>query len=365
MKKIMSLMLSALFAITLSMPAEAQELFVEEKTSKMDPDLYASEIIHAYIDMNIKDVSKEDVFFLTQGFSVEGNTEPRNRTYFLFENEDCIGKLVVSFVNGEYISNFVLSDIPILSEAYKNNKGIILISDTESAYVATNSQIFCLYGVLAGEYIDETCMNYTAKNNSFSLINLNNIEYKISDTGMRAGNGRRLDIEFVDNDSLPEAPNGICWIAVVSSIANYRTNSSYLYSAENLYYAIYNTYHPLVGGEFPHGNETWIKYAYMYLGVTVQDYDDGMRYSAVKAKIDAGIPIHADITTATGSPSHSVAICGYQSASGAGYFYILMDPNEDNYVTISLPSSGSTTFTYNPGNSNNNPIYTNWFRSFY
>lgn len=68
----------------------------------------------------------------------------------------------------------------------------------------------------------------------------------------------RLDVPVVGNMSVDGV--GICWAAVVSSIAAYRTDAVAL-SALNLYNILDDKY---LGS--PTGNVTWVKRAFNYYG---------------------------------------------------------------------------------------------------
>ena len=260
----------------------------------------------------------------------------------------------------------IAEPVPIPARSARHNPATIekyfFWKILHSVYILSNNSIFCIYGLLAGEFVDCSVLNDIEFTSPIYNIFLNDIGYVRNRASIMAGNGNRLDVDIVENYTPTEegTPAGTCWLSVVSSIASFRTNVANAYDTSQVYYGLYNVYGQ---SEYPHGSVTWIKRAYSYLALlNVQHYSNSMLYSAVKAKIDAGIPIHADITTSSGNTSHSVAICGYQSASGAGYFYILMDPNKSSYVTVSLTSSSATTFTYA---TTYGYTFTNWYRSFY
>ena len=86
----------------------------------------------------------------------------------------------------------------------------------------------------------------------------------------------------------------------------------------------------------------------------------GSNYDSVKTRIQNNRPIYASLKTADGENAHAVVICGYQAYNGGYHYYILMDPNRPQKVTVQIPSSTATTFTYASGEH----TYTNWYRQF-
>ncbi len=98
---------------------------------------YANEVIAEYISISMEIVDETDTFFLTQGYRVINNPDPNSRTFFLFQNGKCMGKLVATYVNGEYASSFTPYEIPAVTEAYENNEPFALIANNYALVLVT------------------------------------------------------------------------------------------------------------------------------------------------------------------------------------------------------------------------------------
>lgn len=356
MKKIICVLLGLMVCVSMAMPTFATENSIEGKQfSAVNVDSYAKEIIYTYLEINIPYNLSKDNYFITQGFSVEENSDKNSRTYFLFKNTDCIGALCATYIDGEYASSFQLCNLPLLTTALETKSSVSLFVLDNSVYLLSDNSVFCIYGSDVGKnYLQKPIENIlkNKKSETLTLTKLDNTKINRSESVI---DGTTILIDNVGNHTMDETGKGICWLAVASSIGSHRTNSS-APDADDLFYDLYDAY----GDEYPHGSETWIKRAYSFLGVSVQTSNIGMMYLSVKSYIDQNIPIHADIKDYYEEYVHSVAICGYSSNSG-NYFYQLMDPNVLNgYVTASVSTTTSRDFTY----TTHYCTYTDWYRNF-
>ncbi len=85
MKKIISIIISLAFILIMATTVVAvDDIYTVELSSGIEMDVYANEIIHAYIDMNVPNISEVDSFFITPGFVTDENLSATSKIYFLF-----------------------------------------------------------------------------------------------------------------------------------------------------------------------------------------------------------------------------------------------------------------------------------------
>ena len=313
---------------------------------------YANEVIAEYIPISMKTIDETDTFFLTQGYRVINNPDPNSRTFFLFQNGKCMGKLVATYVNGEYASSFTPYEIPAVTEAYENNEPFALALEGYSIMLITAEKAEIISGSdeLFAEI--EIADDLQTSNTEYSVIICSAIANTFYGDSVNVADNVILNLPHVSNYTFPNG-TGLCWAASISSICAYQTNTSPM-SALDLYNALDEMY---VGT--PAGNTWWEPLAFDYLGIDSRT-DGSLYFSRVAELLRKDIPIYVSLTDGN-SHYHGVALCGYINVpNSTSYKYKLMDPNVSSYGTTYVISTSNQNFTYVEGYT-----YTTWRYSIY
>ena len=349
MKKVISLFICVLMCVLNVTPALAN-IIGQTDNINIKRDDYAQEIIKTYIEVST-DASENDIFNLSQAYTVNNDEKNDNRIYFLFKNGICIGQLSVAFINNRFTSTFFSYDIPVITTAYKNSTSFSLWSKGESLFFVSENAINLLNGpsITSNKLVLPTDINST-----YSMLNLSSISYLPSNE-TRVIDELILDVIYRSNYELSNG-HGICWAACDASIGEYHTGTRL--TAYQLYIYLSDLYN-----DQPEGNEQWKKRAIRYYGLTPVYQNNGLSLTTTLSRLNEGKPIHAGIERSSASTTHGVVICGYKTVNNStNYCLKLMDPNVDaNIWTEPMPYNASaadfvytTTYTY---------VYDNWLNS--
>lgn len=299
---------------------------------------YANEVIAEYIPISMETIDETDTFFLTQGYRVINNPDPNSRTFFLFRNGKCEGKLTASYVNGEYASSFTQYEIPAVTEAYENNEPFALALEGYSIMLITAEKAEIISGSdeLFAEI--EIADDLQTSNTEYSVIICSAIANTFYGDSVNVADNVILNLPHVSNYTFPDG-TGLCWAASISSICAYQTNTSPM-SALDLYNALDEMY---VGT--PMGFDLWEKRAFAYFDISAK-YDTSLSFTQTATLLRADKPIYISLTDGN-SHYHGVALCGYINVpNSTSYKYKLMDPNVSSYGTTYVISTNSNNFTY-------------------
>lgn len=289
---------------------------------------------------------------MTQGYRVINNPDPNSRTFFLFRNGKCEGKLTASYVNGEYASSFTQYEIPAVTEAYENNEPFALALEGYSIMLITAEKAEIISGSdeLFAEI--EIADDLQTSNTEYSVIICSAIANTFYGDSVNVADNVILNLPHVSNYTFPNG-TGLCWAASISSICAYQTNTSPM-SALDLYNALDEMY---VGT--PMGFDLWEKRAFAYFDISAK-YDTSLSFTQTATLLRADKPIYISLTDGN-SHYHGVALCGYINVpNSTSYKYKLMDPNVSSYGTTYVISTSNQNFTYVEGYT-----YTTWRYSIY
>ena len=336
MKKLLSIILCAIMLIATASSAFANEPINDNVNVGLEA--YANEVIAEYIHISVETIDEADTFFLTQGYRVINNPDPNSRTFFLFQNGKCMGKLVATYVNGEYASSFTPYEIPAVTEAYENNEPFALALEGYSIMLITAEKAEIISGSdeLFAEI--EIADDLQTSNTEYSVIICSAIANTFYGDSVNVADNVILNLPHVSNYTFPNG-TGLCWAASISSICAYQTNTSPM-SALDLYNALDEMY---VGT--PMGFDLWEKRAFAYFDISAK-YDTSLSFTQTATLLRADKPIYISLTDGN-SHYHGVALCGYINVpNSTSYKYKLMDPNVSSYGTTYVISTNSNNFTY-------------------
>lgn len=263
-----------------------------------------------------------------------------------------MGKLVATYVNGEYASSFTPYEIPAVTEAYENNEpfalalegcSIMLITAEKAEIISGSDELFAEI---------EIADDLQTSNTEYSVIICSAIANTFYGDSVNVADNVILNLPHVSNYTFPDG-TGLCWAASISSICAYQTNTSPM-SALDLYNALDEMY---VGT--PMGFDLWEKRAFAYFDISAK-YDTSLSFTQTATLLRADKPIYISLTDGN-SHYHGVALCGYINVpNSTSYKYKLMDPNVSSYGTTYVISTNNQNFTYVEGYT-----YTTWRYSIY
>ena len=338
----MSLVLAVVMLVCM-MPGAAANVTDDEASNSTARDEYAEEMAQLYV--SIKSKSSLPQLYLSQGFEIKNSDDENKRIYFVFEQDKCIGQMIVTYLDGRFVSNYTHMDIPTISDAYSDQEEFALVTQDQALWYQSAEKTVVLqnYGGTNGV---APLYSQRSVNKAESII-LHKISSGVSarsappygsDFGNSPTSGYgHLDVPFVFIAKSPDTGEGLCWIASASSLIAYRKQEEPL-SVLEIYNALKKEYN-----DIPRGS--WINRIWRLYNVSVTEHSQGLLYDEAKAILQEEKPIMVsiyssnDITTAV---AHAVVLCGYQEAQGGYRFYEYLDSNNESGTTTLTAASNSS-----------------------
>lgn len=328
-KKIMSLVLALVMCVGLAVPAFAANISTDVYVCGDDElDEYAEKMAKLYVPMKLESGSTE--VYLSQAFKIIGNDDNNKRIYFIFDGNMCVAEMIVTYLDGEFVSSYTHGDIPVITEAYCKSEPFYLEVSDEGLYYCSGERMVDLYhpeakagfSAYSSQY-DVSCGLDLTQSITLRRLVIEPAAASLS-YGSDFGNTLtdawgHLDVPFVANAVSPDTGAGLCWAAAASSLAAYRLNETPL-SAVALYQAIETPEHP-------HPNANQIGLVWKYYGITCTNYRRNFYFADVQAKIKELKPGFVMLTNDNKTAAHAVVICGWASAQGGFYFYEILNSN--------------------------------------
>lgn len=127
-KNIIAGFLGIVIALSLLLPVSVSAL------QNVDYDAYALSAAEGYAQMcEITD----EYAYLSQDYEIENSLNTGNRIYFLFDGEECIGRIIVTFINNEFSSNFIQEKLTVISDLYRDGIPFKVVALDESLLIQT------------------------------------------------------------------------------------------------------------------------------------------------------------------------------------------------------------------------------------
>lgn len=360
MKKFVFMFLALAMCLSLSAPAFAAESIDDPNASisLVDYIEYANRELTSLSFLPDVGLSLDELF-ISQPFEILNDNDDTNYAFFLFQSDHCIGELVVSHYTGSFSSSFLPEEMPLVSSAYTDSTPICLVSTGSSLLMCSDLECEVVVGNLSYSDLPETaaideavsCANME----TVSLSSVSPVNEPIPFT--TPGASKILSVPHVDNVNIS---GGICWAAAAASIIAYRDPTWDGLTAMDVYDTV-----QLNGGDAV-GSQKDVTLALKCYGIT--DYMamyGSLQSFQVIDQIDADYPIYIAISgyrNYDGTDSyHAVTICGYEYQNSLNDYYVIMDPNVDDKVYISINRS-TNAFTYA---TSYGCTYTDWYRTVY
>jgi hypothetical protein len=323
---------------------------------------YAHSRAKAYL--KISELTSLPQISISQPYPILNNADNNDFFFLVFSRDNHIGNLIVTLIDGVFISSFSQQTSSTIQTALTNQLPIAIFILNNERYLFCNNSILSF----EGDYASYQNFNIDTSSFSTSHISLFPIEFSNPQTIDARGSSVldiNLNVPFVANDSSPHNGTGLCWCACLSAIGTYRTGLP-LESAMDIYdWACKEVLIP--GYIYPEGIEVFEqavlqgKYSltcYSYSHSHALDVNTITNTLNQYKPIYAGIQYNNNIYT-----RHAIVIRGvYFDIETLSYYLIVMDPNEPSGYPSVLISYDGTTFNYV---TSYGQTYNKWFRSIY
>lgn len=340
--------------ISAEIPVEAIK-FAEEEFPRHKSTLIRSEEKYNFKNNKVEDFSLGAPFNI---FCYENNeiTNPNIYHFPILENEQIVGVFSVAKTkNNKYTATLSKSFADELNEILINDKdstfrlceidkSIVAISDT------TTTASILLENIASGKELDLDSLKLNKINKLFNNnqktkkykevsthINEQNIDKVYSKQLVTPIESLLLRVPIVSQCWKPW-----CWAATCASIINY-TKCENLSAADVVRY--------VKGSEVDEGG-TYLDEvtAYKHWGLKGEDFLD-MSYQKTKDYIKTSYPLHVSFWS--NQSGHSMTLRGFEEYSSENKIYSLIDPNRNDYISITAYDNGKDV-AYIPGN---NQVY--------
>ena len=323
---------------------------------------YASNVVadlEKLPDVNFSD----DAVYLSQPIEIVNDNNPFNYAFFIFDQNICVGEIVVNYDNGEFSSSYLSAEISAVSSAYRNRTAFNLVSfDNALLMCSIDSTEIIVGNTSSDEYCTDLLERYR---NADIELTVDRAVLKLSKVQL-SGQPRfsglpytstTLDVPYVVNGSINQ--EGICWAAATASIIRFLTPYTAI-TAEAVYDVAVET-----GGKIP-GTNGAVLFALNACGVSgYTDANHAMNFMSVTSRINAGYPIYIAIDGINNMDQdvyHAIVICGYLCESdGTDYIQILDSNVSTGKIWITIDRSTNEYIYQTPYGM----VFTGWYRSIY
>lgn len=351
-KRFVSLLVAVVMLVCMAPSAMAAVVNAGVTSDSAARDEYAEEMARLYV--SIKSESSLSQMYLSQGFEIKNSDDENKRIYFVFDQDKCIGQMIVTYLDGRFASNYTHMNIPTISDAYNKQEKFSLVTQGQTLWYQSEEKTIALQNY--GGTNETTPPRSQRAINRVEAIMLHEVLVEVSAYSDRYGSDfgssgaaawGHLDVPFVANELSPDNVNvGLCWAASASSLVAYRKQTEPLTALE-----IYNELKANYNG-IPAAS--WMDKIWTLYNVSVTEHSGGLLYDEVKGIIQDKKPIEVFIYSSNNiltAYAHSVVLCGYQEAQGGYRFYEYVDCNNmSGNTTLTEASNSSRNFeVINPG----------------
>jgi len=316
----------------------------DKAPSDSDYEAYSAEMIQQYI--SICSFEPKESFSISQPMPINNSSETTTRAVFLYDGDECIGIMLMAYVNDAFASSFIPGEFPQVSEASSTGEPMALYTTEYSLYLVSGTTWWVLTG---RDELKELKVN-KLEIDVFkeAKVQKTSVPYYEKAPGVKSsGIGNQLNVDLVGNDTSPDTGKAMCWAASLASVIRYRTNTHTL-TAMGLYNQLKSSYPHLLYG-YPIGTPTWEKRCFSLYSLSKTYVVGAPGFTTIKGIIDNNRPIYSSLSAFDANSNevrHGIDTIGYGAAYGF-YNYVLMDPNvTTGYVVVAGSSSGATPFVY-------------------
>lgn len=381
-KKIMSVVLSFVLVIVIAVApihvgaldsvfpnynAEYQDVLPNDILSASPDDVlyiaYINHVLPRYLSLTFGDFSDVQI---SQGFVIYGTSDKNTRAFFVTNNGNYIGLLLVTYADGMFHSSFGLDDNANITNAITNRIPVSLNMDYGIIYVlmeysvvslATNElsinldvfdsapreSVYHLAEVVmnsvdfTAEDVNELAMGWVARNSFVSSVDLR--------------------VPFVANASCTCCRRGLCWAAAVVSVGRFMNpRVGQATNAVGLFNALNNSYPGT-----PVGTSSWYLRGLNHFSLRGSYVRSGMNFLTLQSNLNAQRPIIFNMMCIDWVVGHAIVLHMLQS-SFESTIYGFVDSNfaGTRWIHVSGPNQNinNSSFRYVAGRT-----FTTWHSS--
>ena len=111
-----------------------------ETKSENDLFLYAKNVLEKYILLDEDACKEQKEYGISNGYKIENIDDPNYRIYFVFESNQCVGQIEVSYVKDEFVSSYTHKKESSITNAYVEHMPISLYCIDDDIWVITESE---------------------------------------------------------------------------------------------------------------------------------------------------------------------------------------------------------------------------------
>lgn len=295
--------------------------------------------------------------YISQPVGIMNDHDDNSYAFFFFNQNICIGELMVSYIDGSFYASFLSAELPAVSAAYVNATPFYLLSMNDSLIMCTASTTEMIVGnTLSEDRLEEIVTQYEREEIHISLQREVLTLTMVTPLATPFFNGLphtsvTLDVPYVANDEVDDT--GICWAASTASIVRYLCDHANL-TAMDVYNRVYANMNSAIG------TSAHVLNGLSSYGITnYEAQNSAMGFLDFTEQIDAGYPVFLAIEgTSYSLPAyHAVVVCGfYCESDGTDYIQILDSNVEQGKIWINVTRT-SNTFIYNTSFATH---YTSW-----
>ncbi len=190
-------------------------LAYDSDPADMSYEEYAAHAIQRFIRFSNIDSANVD-FSMSQPIPVHNDNDDKNRAVFLFKDGVCIGEMIITRVGEQYVSSFMQSEFPAITEAAVNEIPFSLVTSKESLWLISDTSREIIAGYendLSASALQED-VTYEVQSLTLTPISLPDTEHVIQPLSANY----TLNVKLVGNANSPDDGRGLCWAAAMASI---------------------------------------------------------------------------------------------------------------------------------------------------
>ena len=232
---------------------------ISAKENKEFDNLICSYLVANHFDMTSK-------YSVSQGYPLtpDGVGYGTARIYFIFENDKYIGELTVSNLG----STFFLDNCDFITDIKNRDDAICIVQpDQNNIFVATESSGNFLLAGIPGSDLDIDTKEIAKEKIILEPVYVDDRFKTIMES--KGVEENDFNVPYISNAVAPDSGYGLCWVASVLSMLNYKLGSTGYTDAISLYNYFELSYVPTPGHPYPEGYASNIIALFNSFGVTV------------------------------------------------------------------------------------------------
>ena len=330
-------------AFALAFAVQLNAAFVANADENFDAEVsinamnsYVEEVLPLYLSS--RDLPYDNTYSFSSPFIINFTSFQNDSDYyyFVFQDNDVIGKILVSEENGEFYSSFDMNVPKELQNYYDNSSDIYISVEGDTTWVVSEDDCTPLE--------NESDVEYSGYRYQGSAID----KYETVDYSAPLLR-RSTQLADIKLSSFPtvrnEKVNGkyvLCWAACIAMSVNYLQD-------DNL--TAMDVYKEIGSPAKPEGYSSNINKAFAAYNLSKTKYSSALTPNQVYQSLKNDKPVFVDVEATDKSMAHALEVFGI-TISNDKTVYTFMDPSiltgdaARSVIATGNPSTASTTFKY-------------------